>query len=153
MSEKPNDKRDVSVDASLPRTSVKFTIRGRNYNAFRVKLGQRIMLGEFFGEIIKAVIGDEKLTFSEITSDDKLIGLVLGKLPEVFRVVENQYIPIVKDCTDIDIALLELDFELEDLVTVFKNIWEANGFTETMKGFAATANKKKGVNGLGGSKS
>ena len=147
MSEKPN----TSVEASLPRSSVKFSIRGRNYNARRVPLGQRILLGEFFGDIMQAVIGDEKLTLAEITNDEKILMMIMAKVPEVFRVIKDQYIAIIKDCTDIDPATLELEFELEDLVIVLKNIWEANGFSETMKTFGETA-KKKGVTESGGSK-
>ena len=61
------------------------------------------------------------------------------------RVIGDQYLEIIKDCTDIDPKWLEAECEIEDLIVIFKNIWEANGFTKTLKEFGAAGAKKKDV--------
>lgn len=135
---------------SLPGGDVKFTVRGRNVIARRVKLGQRIMLTEFFGTILEALSGGGKTGFGpgDFERLDKWLSLMLANAAKVMRAIGDQYLGIIKDCTDIDSKWLEDECEIEDLVVIFRNIWEANGFTKTFKALGAAGAKKKGDSGI-----
>lgn len=145
-----------SSSASLPGGGVKFTVRGRNVMAFRVPLGRRIMLTEFFGKVLQTVAGEGKTSFGpgDFERLDKWLSLIIANAANIVRAVGDEYLLIIKDCTDIDPKWLEENCEIQDLVVIFRAIWEANGFTKTLKEIQAAGAKKKEVGGAGdGSKS
>ena len=124
---------------------MKFAIKGTNFNAFRVPLGQRLMLSEFFGKVLKEVLADQKLKLADLNDEEKMLGLVLKSLSSVMSLIGDQYKPIVADCTDMPREFLEQQCEIEDLFLVFKKIWEANGFGKTL----ASLNKNAGLSKKG----
>lgn len=143
--------KDIS-GASLPGREIKFTVRGRNARTWRVPLGQRIMLTEFFGTVIQTIAGDGKAEFGpgDFERLDKWLSLIIANAAKIVRTIGDSYLGIIKDCTDIDPKWLEENCEIQDLIVIFKKIWEVNGFTETLKDIGVSANKKKDGGGAGG---
>lgn len=113
-------------EKSVPKDG-KITLCGRNVLIRRVPLGQRLRLARIFSSGLSAVIKNQK----DATDID--MTKVLENLPDIMGMVETHWKDIVKIGTDLTIEELERSGELEDIVTICKEVFEVNGFMDSMQ--------------------
>lgn len=120
---------------SLPEAN-KFTIRGRNFTARRVPLGQRIELARFFMRLLGPLgeLGIDPKGFSM----DKL----LSRLPDLLAELGKEYQDVITSCTNIPGDYLEQECEIEDIYVILRKVADVNNFGKTAKSFGELGSKK-----------
>lgn len=119
------DETDLS-EKSVPKDG-KIRLCGRNVLIRRVPLGQRLRLARIFSAGLSSVIKDQK-----DTSNINLV-TIMENLPIILGTIETHWKDIVKIGTDLTIEEVERSAELEDLVTICKEVFETNGFMDSMQ--------------------
>lgn len=114
------------TEKSVPKDG-KIKLCGRNVLIRRVPLGQRLRLARIFSSGLAAVIKDQK------DASDIDLTKLLENLPDIMGMVEIYWKDIVKIGTDLTIEELERSGELEDIMTICKEVFEINGFMESMQ--------------------
>ncbi|KKK91137.1 hypothetical protein LCGC14_2715990 [marine sediment metagenome] len=113
-------------EKSVPKDG-KIPLCGRNVLIRRVPLGQRLRLARIFSAGLSAVIKDQK-----DTSNINMV-TIMENLPAILGTIESHWKDIVKLGTDLTIEELERSGEIEDIATICKEVFEVNGFMDSMQ--------------------
>jgi len=112
---------------SLPEGN-KFAIRGRNFTAWRVPLGQRLELARFYTRLIGPIAGE-----LGVGDPSKFLDKILARLPDLLAEIGKEYIDIIPGCTNMPVDFIEQECEIEDIYFILRKIAEVNNFGKTMK--------------------
>lgn len=114
------------TEKSIPKDG-KYDFHGRNVLIKRVPLGQRLRLARIFSAGLAAVVKNQP------DASNINITKLLENGPDILGMIENHWKDIAKIGTDLTVEELDRSGEIEDIFAICKEVFEVNGFMETMQ--------------------